>query len=590
MGGRSAPDEDAAQEPFPLPAGPAPLTTLTLSVLLLIGLVANVRPIGAGDTRATEHVAASLVRERDFDLDEYPAVEPPFARDEAGHRVSIYPVLSAVLAAPVFAAAGRVAALDENGTALAGKLAAALLSALAAGVLFVALALRHGESAAAGCAALFAFGTSVWSTSQALWQHPAAVLFLCWAVLWMVKAEYEPVWAGRVGLPLGLALAARHADAALVAVLAVSVAARWPRRIPALALWGLPGPLFVLLYDAAYFGHPLRHGFSGSLGRFSEPWGVGHLGLLLSPAKGLLVFTPLVVVAAVGLARSVRSGERWLPLTLGGAALAHWLLIGRWSEWHGGESWGPRLMTDALPPLFLFLPEGFDALPRLGRLLAALSVAVQALGAFSYDYRWERLHRPLAPGQPELWSVRDSPLVLQARERVVILALPSLENGRVVVREHPLVPFGPTGSRIGFAGGALRVGGGDATAGDVHLQHAARLDDGKLRLKGRWDGLFLRVLPGARPRRLELRITGRGRGTLHVGERSLWSPAPRWTDYPMDGAVRIRHPYYYPESGGPDLIVTVGKSAGEAALDGVALVPPDEPDNVLEAPPSADPR
>ena len=42
----------------------------------------------------------------------------------ADHRVSIYPVLSAVLAAPVFALASVVFDLDETGTALAGKLAA----------------------------------------------------------------------------------------------------------------------------------------------------------------------------------------------------------------------------------------------------------------------------------------------------------------------------------------------------------------------------------------------------------------------------------------------------------------------------------
>ena len=68
---------------------------------------------GAGDTRATERVAASLVHERDLDLDEYPEVEPPFARQVGAHRVSIYPVLPAVLAAPVFALVFGVVLLGE---------------------------------------------------------------------------------------------------------------------------------------------------------------------------------------------------------------------------------------------------------------------------------------------------------------------------------------------------------------------------------------------------------------------------------------------------------------------------------------------
>jgi hypothetical protein len=346
-------------------------------------------------------------------------------------------------------------------------------------------------------------------------------------------------------------------------------------------VWGLPGVAVVVAYQALYFGSPLRHGFSGSLGRFSEPWGVGHAGLLLSPAKGLLIFTPLVIVAVAGLVRVARRGERWFALSLGAAVLAHWLLLGRWSEWHGGESWGPRMMTDVLPLLFVFLPEGFGLLPSVATPLAVFSVAVQALGAFGYTYRWERLHRPLSPGLGEMWSVRESPLLFYARERVLILATPAIKDGRAFVRESPFVPFGPTGSRVAFAAGTLTLSGSEPTFGDVHLLSAARLDDDKLRLKGRWDGLFLRVLPEARSRRLQLRVSGRGRGVLYVGEKTFWSE-PRWTTYTMNGAVRIRHPYEYGTSGGADLLISVGKSGGEAGLDSVTLVAPSDPDSVIE--------
>jgi hypothetical protein len=552
---------------------------------LALLLLSNGRPIDAGDTRPTTRVAASLVQQGNLDLDEYPEVEAPFVREEQGHRVSIYPVLSAVLAAPVFAVARLVFTLDETGLALAGKLAAALLSALAAGVLFLAVGHRHPDADAIRTAVVFALGTSVWSTSQALWQHPAAVLFLALAVLCLVRAEGDPVWAGRAGLPLSLAVAARHADVALACAVGLAIAVRWPRRVPQLVLWGLPGAALVAAYQWLYFGSPLRHGFSGSLGRFSEPWGVGHAGLLLSPAKGLLIFTPVAAVAAVGLVRAFRFGDRGLAATLGAGVVAHWLLMGRWSEWHGGESWGPRMMTDALPLLFLFLPEGLDPWPLAGGALAALSIAVQLLGAFAYDYRWERLYqRPPDPGRPELWRVSDSPIVFHANERVLIFAAPAVRDGRAIVREHRLVLFGPTGSRLRFEGERLRVSSVDSTFGDVHLLNGARLDDGKLRLKGRWDGLFLRVVPAARSRRLELRITGRGRGTLYVGERTFWSEAPRWSTYPMSGTLRIRHPYFFPESGGGDVVVTIGKSPGEAALDSVALVPPGEPEKVIQAP------
>jgi hypothetical protein len=591
MGGRaggSGEDEDVWAPP-PI-SGPPLASAVALALLLLIALVSNGRPIGAGDTRVNEHVAASLVQEHNFDLDEYPALEPPFVRQEGPHRVSIYPVLGPVLAAPLFAGARLLFALDENGTALAGKCAASLFSAVAAALLFLAVGRRRADTTAAWTAAVFALGTSVWSTSQALWQHPPAVMFLCLALLWISKAEDDPAWAGRAGLPLCLAVAARHADVALVAVLGLAVAVRWPRRIPFLLLWAVPGVAFVTVYQWASYGSATSNAFTDSgLERFAGGLGVGHLGLLVSPAKGLLVYTPVVLFAALGLFEAFRGGERWLSLACGAAILAHWGMMGCWSEWHGGESWGPRLMTDALPLLFLFLPDGFDRLPSLGMLLAALSIGVQLVGAFSYNNRWERLHRPLAPGAPELWSVSDNPLALHLRERVAILAVPDVRGGHVVIREEPFVLFGPKGSRVHFAADALQVSGTDVTLGDVHLQQAARVDGDKLRLKGRWDGLFLRVTPEGRTRPLQLRISGRGRGVLYVGERSFWAETPRWSTYTMDGAVRIRHPYDYPESGGGELVITIGKSPGEAALDLITLVPPGEPDKVFETPGAGSP-
>jgi hypothetical protein len=588
MGVRSYESQDPAADAElyrGAPRGPSLRSALGLGALLFMALVSNGRPIGAGDTRPTERVAASLVQEGDFDLDEYPEVEPPFAREEGGRRVSIYPVLSAVLATPIFAISRAVFVLDETGTALAGKWAASLFSALAAGVLYLALGRRWPTRDAALAAVVFALGTSVWSTSQALWQHPAAVLFLCTALLFWTRAEDgDDGWAGRAGLPLALAVAARPAAAAIVAVLAVGFALRWPRQVLKLVLWGLGPVLFVLAYQAWAFGSPLRHGFSGTLGRFAEPWGAGQIGLLVSPAKGLLIFTPVAVVAIVGLVRAFVRGERVLAGTLGAAFLAHVLLVGRWTEWHGGECWGPRLLTEALPLVFFFLPEGLAMAGFAGWILAFVSIAVQVLGAFAYDNRWERLYQRDGNARAVLWDVGRSPIFFYMRERVLRPAAPGLRGDKAIVREHPYRIGGPLGSRVTFGESGLRLDGSERTMSHVLLERGARVDGDRLRLRGRFDALFFRVPEGARPRKLEVRVAGRGRGTLYVGERTFSSEATKWTAYPMNGAVRIRHPYEFARSGGPDLRVSLGRDAAEADLDLVAVVSPNEPDNVIRLP------
>src|SRR5262249_18343136 len=157
------------------------------------------------------------------------------------------------------------------------------------------------------------------------------------------------------------------------------------------------------------------------------------------------------------------------------------------------------------------------------------SVAVQALGAFAYDYRWERLRqRPVASTHPELWNVAHSPIAFYAARRLVVPTLPAIVDGRVVMREHPVVVAGPHRSRVTFSADALRVEGADETLEDVHEERGARVENGRLRLRGRFDGLFLRVTPSARIRPLELRIGGEGSGTLYVGERGFWHPAIKW--------------------------------------------------------------
>jgi hypothetical protein len=341
----------------------------------------------------------------------------------------------------------------------------------------------------------------------------------------------------------------------------------------------MPLAALVLAYHWAYFGSPWRQGLAP---RFSAPWGEGHLGLLVSPGKGLFVFTPIALVAVAGLVRALRYDDRVLAATCGAAVLAHWVFVGRWAEWHGGESWGPRLMTDVLPLLFLFLPDGYDLAPRLTVALGVLSVAIQAMGAFTYDYRWERLRqRPVAAIHPELWDVPQSPIVFYATRRLAILALPRMADGKVEIREHPLVLGGAHGSRLTFADDHLRVEGTDETMQDVHEDRGARVQDGRLRLRGRWDGVSLRATAGARKRNLELRVDGEGSGVLYVGERSFWSPSVRWTTYPMSGRFHLRHPYSYATSGGPDLVVTLGRAAGAADIDSVALVPRGEPEGVI---------
>jgi hypothetical protein len=509
--------------------GPGGATATLLATVLLLLLLANGRPIGVDDGRG----------------------------------------LAGLLTGPFVAAAGLVVDVDDLARALAGKLAASAFAALAAAFLFAAVAHRRPTTEAGTAALLLALGSSLWAASRSFSAHAPAAAAVALAVLFLVRAEDEPAWAARAGLPLSLAVALLPATAALALVIAAAVSVRWPGRALWLALWALPG--LALLAGQATLGVSASDG----LGALAAP-DANVIARLISPARGALVFTPVALVAAVGLMRALRR-DRWLAATLGLAFAAHCVLALSGRE--GAPSWGTLALTAAWPLLFLFLPEGLDATRMAGVVLATLSVAIQALGALSYDGRWDRLFGG-GPGRVERpWDIADSPIAWQLRQRVLHLALPAITDRHAVLREHVLVVGGPEGSRVTFVGEGPLVTGSETTLGDTALEGGARvlLDTVELRAVG--DGVLLRVREGARQRRLELRIAGRGQGTLAVSEGSFWNTAPRTSMQVVGGDFRIRHPYFYPESGGGDLRVTL--RSGSVEIRSLSLVPPGEPENAL---------
>jgi hypothetical protein len=344
--------------------------------------------------------------------------------------------------------------------------------------------------------------------------------------------------------------------------------------------WALPGALAVL--PALATAPPVSP--------LESP---GAAALLVSPAKGALVFAPVALVGLVGLVRALRPRARrlWdqpqpgrlLPIALGVAALAHLAWLGATGGWAAADFWGPRWVAPAWPLLLLFVPEGFAVLRMLASLLAVASVAIQALGAVTYDGRWDRLHRDRA-GElgAAAWDLERSPIVFQSRERVARLGRPGVSGGRLVARERVVAPSGASGSFVSFAKAPPSPTGAERTMSALRLEAGARVAGGLLELQAVGDGLGFRVPEGARPRRLELRVAGRGTGTLGVGETGLGKEA-RWRDRAVSGSFRLRLPYFYPESGGPDVRLAL-RSGGPLSIESVALVPPTEPHDVLRLP------
>jgi hypothetical protein len=161
--------------------------------------------------------------------------------------------------------------------------------------------------------------------------------------------------------------------------------------------------------------HPQIHGVSGPLS--VSPW-TGALGLLVSPSRGLLIFSPVVLVALAGLGVMRREGWqsdlRWCAL----AAAVQFGLYASYSVWWGGHTYGPRYLIDLLPLLVPLAAAGTDVLrgSRAGLGLAAIalawSIALAATGAFCYPAEaWNTSPTDVDLDHKRLWDWRDPQFV-----------------------------------------------------------------------------------------------------------------------------------------------------------------------------------
>lgn len=145
---------------------------------------------------------------------------------------------------------------------------------------------------------------------------------------------------------------------------------------------GCLGLLFFAGFNSFRFGRFL---FSGKGVNHPSPLGnplIGLAGLLFSPGKSILLYSPPTALAVFGLYSFVRAHRR-LGLAVVGTCLAHLGLISMLSFYGGDWCWGPRYFVTILPLTAL----GFPFVAFRGRLLrfapgviVAVGVLVQLLG------------------------------------------------------------------------------------------------------------------------------------------------------------------------------------------------------------------
>ena len=371
-----------------------------------------------------------------------------------GRNYSRYGPLQSIVAIPPYLLGRALASGDDAATWIGTRYAATLLTALvtaAIGALLYALIRRVGYShrIALVTALLYGLGTQAWPRSKTFFADPLTTLLILGAVYCWWRLD-QPTgrgrsgaavarWAVGIALCCGLAVGVKFGAGIILPVFGLAGAAslwrRWRREgLPLRDLVVATATAAVVLgivlalvgfYNWVRFASPLETGYGGrEVGAVQQGnWREALPGLLISPGKGLFLFSPIVILGLLSFWPFARRAPR-LAVLVAALAVEHVAFYARVPQWDGGTCWGPRYLDFIVPLLVLPLAAGLAwlaapertrgvrlALGSLAGVVVALALVVQLLGVL---VNFDTGYNLITTGR-HYWTVANSPPLVHAQ-------------------------------------------------------------------------------------------------------------------------------------------------------------------------------
>lgn len=426
--------------------------SLVVGLLSLLVYTANFRSISGGDTYPARYLPFAIWHWHTVFLDPIvelaaqgripvrPRGQPRAAIDSnpaywivqlrGGHAVSLYPLVVPMLVSPLYLPA--VTYLHATGwdpkqldriARIMEKVSASLVAAASVALFYLLLRRRAGPRSALLLTFAYAFGTTTWVISgQALWQHGVGELLVVSALL-LLTGTCTPGRVVAAGLVLGLITCNRPPDIIIAAALG-AYGLWWARRwAPLLVTAAMLPAVPLLVYNLGYVGHLAgAYGLVGDRQYFGHDVPSGLAGLLFSPTKGLLVFSPFLMFVPFCVPTLLRDDETRGLAIAALVAVVLQLLVYAKADWRQGISWGPRWLTDLVPMLVWILMPVMAMRSKAARAVfvvaVAIAVGIETVGAFYYTGASDVVIHDIPDGpnqMQEAWAVRNAPFIAEPR-------------------------------------------------------------------------------------------------------------------------------------------------------------------------------
>jgi hypothetical protein len=289
------------------------MRTTSFLIFILCFVTFYIAPVrSTGDSIYTVQTAYSLLHGHWGDLTNLTSAAPgdySLTPGKDGRPYSLYPVGPPLFAMPfVIAAQTLIPNLSQRFLTLSTSaeieaITMAFWCAVAAVLIFL-LALEATEDSVIAVMAtmIFAFCSPILSTAtRALWQHgPVVVCFV--GTLYLLRlASRRTTVVPLIAVPVALAFICRPTAITIVLITTIYVVLYHRRQFGSFVLVGVSITLVWVAYNWKVWGSPFPIYYMPAT--YGSPLGSRIdrvFGPLISPSRGLLIFSPVFVLSAVG--------------------------------------------------------------------------------------------------------------------------------------------------------------------------------------------------------------------------------------------------------------------------------------------------
>ena len=395
------------------------------------------------DSMWSVYIAMSVLKEGNTTLDEYSEViaeRNSYGVNKVdGHLHSNFPLGTPIMAVPFVFAVDKLSqqfwAFDLHNHIESTQdevvlrielLIASFITVLACVITYWMNRLSLGRKKALILVLLLAFCTSMWSTaSRALWQHGPSVLMLSISLYLVLVAKNKSWLVQFASIPLAYAYIIRPTNCIPVFFMTVFVLLEYRQYFFKYCIWAALIAIPFVVFNLSIYGNPLPPYYSPQQVAHSSAFLEALAGNLVSPARGLLVYSPIFLFVGYGIILKIRKSQ-WSKLDSFILCILffHWCAVSSFPHWWGGHSFGPRFLTDMLPYLIYWLIPVLSeiSLPITPRKLSIsfffltlvlisffmhFRGATRPVAAFGWNWRYGNIVADVDQNPARLWDWSD---------------------------------------------------------------------------------------------------------------------------------------------------------------------------------------